>query len=258
MLAFHALVLLVVPSFIALGFWQFGRWEDEAAQADLQQANMNADPVPPETVTGVGDQVAADDQWTAVTATGTYDTEHELLVRNRDGARGVGMHVLTPLVTGDGRALLVNRGWIEPPPSATEQPDVPPAPEGEVTVTGRLRPHETPQNTGIEEREGLPEGQIMLIDTDRIADELPYPVYGGYAELTEQLPETDPAPEPVDAGEFNTWTNLSYAVQWWVFTGVAVGGWGFLMRRELYDARSRTTDTPESVPPEEPVPAESR
>ncbi|MDA0565921.1 SURF1 family protein [Streptomonospora sp. S1-112] len=246
MLAFHALVALVVPSFIWLGFWQWGRGEDKAAAAALQEANIAADPVPVQELTAPGEDVPPEDRWRQVTATGTYDTEHELLVRNRDGSRGVGLHVLTPLVTDDGPALLVNRGWIEQPPSATARPEVPPAPEGEVTVTGRLQFSETPENTGIRVRDGLPEGQIMIVDVDRIAEGLPYPVYGGYAELTEQSPEGADAPEPVAAPEVDTGMNLSYAVQWWVFTVIAIVGWIILMRREVKDARDASAGPPDT------------
>ncbi|WP_046470933.1 SURF1 family cytochrome oxidase biogenesis protein [Allosalinactinospora lopnorensis] len=237
MLAFHALVALIVPTFIALGFWQLGRWEDRAAAADLQEANINADPVPLQELSEVGEDVDHADRWRPVTATGSYDTGNELLVRNRDGSAGVGLFVLTPLVTDDGAAVLVNRGWVGQPPTATSQPDVPPPPEGEVTVTGRIQFSETEENTGIRDRGGLPEGQIMLIEVEEIGEGLPYPLYGGFVELTDQEPPSDPAPEPVAAPEPNLGMNLSYAVQWWVFTAIAIGGWIFLVRRELHDAR---------------------
>ncbi|GAB3440185.1 SURF1 family protein [Streptomonospora sediminis] len=270
MLAFHALVVLVVPSFIWLGFWQLGRWEDKSAAVDMQETNMAAEPVAVERLTGPGEDVAAGDRWRPVTATGQYDPEHELLVRNRTGDRGVGLHVLTPLVTDDGTALLVNRGWIEQPPTATSSPDVPAPPEGRVTVTGRLQFSETEESTGIRVRGGLPEDQIMVVNVDRIAADLPYPVYGGYAELTEQRPEGTDRPEEVSPPESNTGMNLSYAVQWWVFTAIAIGGWGFLMRREVIEARGggggegggepgpdahEAPDGPPDAPEPEPEPA---
>ncbi|MFC4565123.1 SURF1 family protein [Nocardiopsis mangrovi] len=236
MLAFHALVLLIVPSFTWLGFWQLGRWEDKSAAADLQTANINSDPVPIGELSAVGSDVERADRWRPVTVTGRYDTEHELLVRNRDGSQGVGLYVLTPLVGADGTAALVNRGWVPQPATATSAPEVPAAPDGEVTVTGRIQFSETPANTGIRERGGLPDGQIMIIDVAEISGGLPYPVYGGFVELTDQEPASDPAPEEVAAPETNLGMNLSYAVQWWVFTVIAVCGWIVLMRREVADA----------------------
>ncbi len=259
MLAFHALVALVVPAFVLLGFWQLDRWEDKAAAAQLQEDNINADPVPVAELTGVGADIDNSDRWRAVTVTGSYDTENELLVRNRDGSQGVGLHVLTPLVTDDGSAVLVNRGWVEQPPTATAQPDVPPPTEGEVTATGRLQVSETEENTGIRDRGGLPEGQVMLVDVDAIGADLPYPVYGGYVELTEEEPAPEAAPETVAPPDTNLGMNLSYAVQWWVFAVIAVGGWVFLVRRELRDAHQDGSSGPETTPadnnPDSPDPA---
>lgn len=242
MLAFHALVLVIVPSFIMLGLWQFHRWEQKAAAAEVAQTNLDSDPVPVAELAEVGGDVARSDRWKQVSATGHYDPEHELLVRNRDGSRGVGMYVLTPLVTENGTGLLVNRGWVSQPPTSRDDPEVPPAPEHEVTVTGRIQFSETPANTGIRERDGLPAGQIMIIDVDRIADDLPYPVYGGFVELTDQEPDSDPAPEIVAEPEVDTGMHLSYAVQWWVFTLVGVVGWFFLVRREIQESAERGGD----------------
>lgn len=237
MLAFHALVLVVVPSFIWLGFWQLDRWEERSASANLQQDNVAAEPVPVEDLASVGTDVAPDDRWRTVEATGTWDTDHELLLRNRDGSQGVGFHVLTPLVTEEGPALLVNRGWIQRGENAHDTPEPPSVPDGEVTVQGRLHYSETEENTGLSNRDDLPDGQVMIVDVDELADGMPHDVYGGYVELTDQAPVPENPPERVPLHEEDTGMSASYAVQWWVFAVVAVVGWIVLMRREVSDAR---------------------
>ncbi|MFE1471999.1 SURF1 family cytochrome oxidase biogenesis protein [Nocardiopsis dassonvillei] len=237
MLAFHVLVLVLVPSFVWLGFWQLDRAGQRGTAVDLQQSNLAADPVPVAELTRVGEDVDPGDRWRTVEAAGTWDTEHELLLRNRDGSGGVGFHVLTPLVTEEGTAVLVNRGWVERGETALDQPEVPPAPEGAVEVAGRLHYSETEENTGLRNRDDLPEGQLMMVDVDQIAADLPYPVYGGYVDLTRQDPMPEAAPEPVVLHEEDAGMSASYAVQWWVFAVVAVGGWVFLVRREIRDAR---------------------
>ncbi|MFE1170655.1 SURF1 family protein [Nocardiopsis sp. NPDC058789] len=237
MLAFHALVVVLVPAFVWLGFWQLDRAETRSAAVNLQRDNVAAEPVAVDQLTSVGADVPPEDRWRTVEATGTWDQEHELLLRNRDGSQGVGFHVLTPLVTGDGTAVLVNRGWIERGENAQDTPEAPAVPEGEVHVTGRLQFGETEENTGLRERGGMPEGQIMFVDVDRLAEELPYPIYGGYVELTDQDPVPEVAPERIALREENTGMSASYAFQWWVFSVVAVVGWVVLIRRELRDAR---------------------
>ncbi|WP_199560765.1 SURF1 family protein [Nocardiopsis sp. L17-MgMaSL7] len=246
MLAFHALVVVLVPAFVWLGFWQLDRAELRSAAVNLQRDNVAADPVAVDQLASVGEDVAPSDRWRTVEATGTWDQENELLLRNRDGSQGVGFHVLTPLVTGDGTAVLVNRGWIERGENAQDTPDAPPVPEGEVQVTGRLQFGETEENTGLRERDGMPEGQIMFVDMGRLAEELPYPIYGGYVELTAQDPVPEEAPERIALREENTGMSASYAFQWWVFSVVAVVGWVVLIRRELRDAREAEENGPGS------------
>ncbi len=238
-LALHVLVLVLIPAFVFLGRWQFGRFEERSAASTRTSANMDAAPVPLKSLDTVGGDVPESLKFRAVTATGRYDATHELLVRRRTQNSRVGFYVVTPLITPEG-AVLVNRGWVQAGATADSLPQVPPPPPGDVTVTGRLRPAETEDSTGIRNRSGLPQGQILLINTADIGKAAPYKLFGGFVELAGQRPQTDPAPEPVpapDAGNGGG-LNLAYGVQWWLFIGVAIGGWAFLIRREAHDLRA--------------------
>ena len=59
-----------------------------------------------------------------------------MLIRNRSYQGQPGFHVVTPLKLADGRALLVNRGWI-PLTEDGSTPTPPAPPSGQVVVTGR-------------------------------------------------------------------------------------------------------------------------
>ncbi|WP_084955502.1 SURF1 family protein [Thermoactinospora rubra] len=234
--ALHVVVLLVIPAFVLLGRWQFGRFEEKSASSDLVTANLSADPVPLDFARPVTDR----DRYRAVTVSGSYDAAHELLVRRRPQNGQTGFYVLTPLVVGDGRAVLVNRGWVKAGATADTPPEVPPAPTGPVQVTGRLRLSETEESTGIRDRQGLPQGQILLIDVPSLQKRLPYRLFGGYVELTAQQPPSSPAPEPVPPPDVSSGggLNFAYGVQWWLFIAVAIGGWLMLIRREVADRRA--------------------
>jgi cytochrome oxidase assembly protein ShyY1 len=239
-LAFHVLVLLIIPSFVLLGRWQFGRYEERSGTTRQATENLAAAPVPVERLTTPGGTVRVQDKYRSVTATGTFDAGAQLVVRRRVQDGVVGFYVLTPLTMASGAGVLVNRGWVKAGATPDALPEVPPPVSGEVTVTGRLRPTETEDSSGIRDRKGLPRGQILLINTEAIGRGLPYRLLGGYVELTEQSPRAATAPAPLpepDVGEGGG-LNLAYGVQWWLFIGIAIGGWILLIRREAADLQA--------------------
>ncbi|MBW1603667.1 SURF1 family protein [Streptomyces sp. JJ66] len=247
------LALVLIPVMVQLGFWQLHRHQDRVAHNELIAASLAAEPVPVTELTGVGRQPERDDLYRRVTATGAYDTGGEVVVRRRTAAddRSIGYFVLTPLVRADGSVLLVNRGWVPSGASQRTYPDVPPAPGGTVTVTGRLLPDETTDSTGITVRDGLPDRQVMLINSEQRAQALDRPVLGGFVELTATRPEPPAAqlaeqvPEPDHSG---IGAHLAYAVQWWLFAAAVPVGWVVLLRREARDRRQQRATAAEARP----------
>ncbi|MDX6328074.1 MAG: hypothetical protein QOI83_457 [Streptomycetaceae bacterium] len=231
--------LLVMPTMYRLGFWQLHRHESKVSNNTLTADNLTAAPVPVEKLTAPGGTVPKKYTYRTVTASGHYDTAHEMVARQRTAADDstIGYHVITPLVMADGKAVLVNRGWIAAGNDLTTFPNVPAAPNGEITVTGRLRPDETTSITGIRNRAGLPARQIMLINSTMLAKAVPEKLVDGYVELSAtsprpagHQPELIPRPSPVDAS-----LNMAYAIQWWLFTAMVPVAWVILVRRERKD-----------------------
>ncbi|MEV7010115.1 SURF1 family protein [Streptosporangium sp. NPDC051022] len=243
-LALHVVVLLVIPAFVFLGRWQFGRFEERSTSSHQITANLSAAPVPVERLTTPGGGVPAQDRYRTVTVTGTFDAANQLLVRRRTQDSMVGFYVLTPLKTAGGQGVLVNRGWVKAGATADALPEVPPPSTDEVTVTGRLQSSETEESTGIKNRQGLPTGQILLINTETVGRGLPYGLLGGYVDLIAQSPKAAAAPAPVPAPDVGGGggLNLAYGVQWWLFIAVAVGGWVLLIRREAADLRAEAAE----------------
>ncbi|MFP3990411.1 SURF1 family protein [Streptomyces sp. E11-3] len=243
------LALVLIPVMVELGFWQLHRHQHRVAQNGLIAENLEAAPVHVTELTSPGHTVPRSDYWRRVTATGTYDTEQEVVVRRRTNSDDrVGFHVLTPLVLDDGRVLLVNRGWV---PTAADQqafPDVPAPEKGEVTVTGRLMADQTTDASGIRDLKGLPPRQTMLISSEQQAKTLGKEVLGGYVELVEPRPK-DGGPELIGAPDKGSiGPHMAYAVQWWLFAAAVPVGWVILVRRELKDRRQRAAAESEPTP----------
>ncbi|MEV1021761.1 SURF1 family protein [Streptomyces sp. NPDC050264] len=233
--------LVLIPTMIRLGIWQMHRYEERAARNQLVTDALNAKPVPVEGLTRSGHTVTSSERYHAVTAKGRFDTDDEVVVRRRTNSDDeVGYHVLTPFVLDDGKVILVNRGWI--PDDDTDQstfPKVPAPPRGEVTVTGRLMPDETTEASGIKDLKGLPDRQIMLVNSEQQAKRLGKQVLGGYLAQTAPEPKGD-TPELIGKpGMEDSALNFAYAYQWWLFAAAVPVGWVILVRRERRDRRRK-------------------
>ncbi|WP_431045078.1 SURF1 family cytochrome oxidase biogenesis protein [Streptomyces sp. P1-3] len=254
--------LVLIPVMIKLGFWQLHRHEDRVAHNELIADSLNAPAVPVGKLTAPGRAVPRDATWRTVTATGRYDAGHEVVVRQRTGDdERVGYFVVTPLLTRDGEAVLVNRGWIPAGDDLTRFPKVPAAPGGEVTVTGRLRADETTGSSGIKDKKGLPDRQVMLINSAQAAKALSRPVLGGYIELTSSSPKGTRQPTPVAAPDHSgIGPHMAYAIQWWLFAAGVPAGWIVLVRRERRDraeAESKAKAAPAPAPSPSPSPSKA-
>ncbi|MEI5099834.1 SURF1 family protein [Streptomyces sp. PmtG] len=241
--------IVLIPVMIELGFWQLHRHEKRVARNEQIAEALDARPVPAERLTSPGRELPSSAVYRRVTAKGTYDTKHEVVVRRRTNADDeVGFHVLTPFVLTDGRVLLVNRGWVPANGPQTAFPKIPAPPRGEVTVTGRLMADETSAASGIKDVRGLPDRQIMLISSGQQAHALGKPVLGGYVEQTS--PGADSPQLLGEPDHSGIGPHMAYAVQWWLFAAGVPAGWIVLVRREVRDRRAAaatTETTPEAA-----------
>jgi cytochrome oxidase assembly protein ShyY1 len=221
-LLFAAAVVLIGYATWWLGEWQFSRLEDRKQSNAVVRANEDKPPAPVADVLEPGREVAEDDEWRQVTATGSYATEDTIIVRyrTRDGASGV--DVVVPLVTADGTALLVDRGWLQTDNRGVDVTDVPDPPAGEVTVTGWVRSDGSGSSTEVHDQ------STRAISSERIGSALGREVYGGFVELRSENPEPAESLEPVELPELDNGPHFFYGLQWWFFGLLAICGFGYL------------------------------
>lgn len=237
----HLFAVAAVVACLWLGTWQLGRFEDRVqTHHDTGRAASASSAVPLTRALGTPAQVRTDTVGRTVTATGHYDPSHQLLVPERtlDGRQGY--YVLTPLLTADGHAVAVVRGWHPGEPSAAAPPA--PAPTGRLTVTGRLQASETSDTDGAVEG-GLPAGQLGMISPATLVNVLPYPVYDGWV-AADRAPAgltAVPTVQPEGGGglTLRAFQNLGYTLEWFVFAGFVLFMWIRLLRRETEAARDR-------------------
>lgn len=234
-LGFLLFVVVLAGVCTRLGFWQYHRLEHRLDRNEIIEAHFKADPVELTRALPDGDEVDGTSEWTRVTASGSYDVEHQVTVKftTRDGAPGV--DVVTPLVLASGEAVLVDRGWIETQNTVT-RPEVPPPPTGKVTIEGWLR-----QNNGAGGDAVRPRGgQIRAVSSDGMADSVPYRLTNGYVNLQQESPAPATALAAEPQPELGQGPHFFYALQWWFFSLLAVVGYFWFARAEAKERRNPT------------------
>jgi surfeit locus 1 family protein len=236
------LVVAGIAGMVCLGFWQLGRYAENHAYNLHLNAMQNAPTLvlpagdPPPDLTGM--------EYRTVQVKGTFDFAHQVAIRNQVWTQSwgddMGYTLLTPLILADGRAALVERGWIplkDDTPASWRQFDQP----GPVSVTGVIRLPAKPEMGGASDPTPAP-GQAgldfwNLVDIPRLQRQMPYPLLPVYLQQAPDpaqtgLPYRDsPVPEPVDDG-----SNLGYAMVWFSFAVLLFLGYPLYLRKQGEDA----------------------
>ncbi len=244
----HVLVVLLVVLMVNLGFWQLRRLDEKRDFNATARARQAAAPAPLDEVLAATDSFDDAEAVTfrRVTARGTYDTDHEVLVRGRSLDERPGAWVLTPLLLDGGAAVIVNRGWIPTQGVPDHVPAEVEPPDGTVSVSGQLMATQTRGRFGPKDPASGTLTDLARADVGRIQQQVPYDLYPALVQVAEQRPAQDNGlPEPLPPAHLDEGPHLSYAVQWFCFSTIAVVGYPIILRRR---ARSGTPDGASPAP----------
>ena len=235
-----AVASLVAVTCVALGIWQIARLHQKQQFNDAVLAGLALPPAPVDALLPDGADPDAV-RYRRAEATGTYDTEHGFVLYARTQDSQAGNHMLTPLMLSDGRAILVDRGWV---PLDIDEPDTPETapPSAEVSVEGVLFSSEGGPPGAV--NTGGPVGTTLSkVDLETIQAQLPYPIAPSYLLLQRQTPaQPDGLPDLSPLPELTEGPHLSYAIQWFTFAVIAAGGFVVLALREGRDHRATDDD----------------
>jgi surfeit locus 1 family protein len=120
-----------------LGFWQLSRAAEKSA---LQAAIEEQAQQPVLSMLPTDAQLASTLHHRRVQLQGRWSAAHTVYLDNRQMKGRPGFFVVTPLVLADGRAVLVQRGWLPRNVDDRTRIDDAPAPAGEITLEGRIAP----------------------------------------------------------------------------------------------------------------------
>ncbi|MFT4264452.1 MAG: SURF1 family protein [Nocardioides sp.] len=224
LLFFLAVVIVVIGTWW-LGTWQFGRLADRKSDNAIVRANEQRTPVAVGDVLSPGVTAPKKDEWLLVTATGTYDTTHMVTwrYRNSDEYDEAGIDTVVPLITADGTALVVDRGFVATD-GDVELADVPAPPSGTVTVTGYVRLDGSGDSTRVD-----PDLNTRGLSSVTIGRATGLTTYGGWLQLESEDPAPATSPKPYGLPDLGNGPHFFYGIQWWFFGLLAIFGFGYLL-----------------------------
>ncbi|MCY3601262.1 MAG: SURF1 family protein [Gemmatimonadetes bacterium] len=238
-----AVALALGALFIRLGFWQLDRHGERSAgvrtraeRADAPRLEwLGPGDVPPDTAGLIGRRARLAGRW---------DRAGEIILRSRTLDGRAGAEVLTPFrVGGDAeQVVMVLRGWLPAPDGL--RPDLASgwtdSPEGASGPRGEAQPSATVEGVFVSSRDGrggqplqpeiagTPHLAIAGLDLALIREET------ALDPTPHVLRANDPSPggvlRPARALETDAGPHLSYAIQWFAFAVIGLGGTAILLR----------------------------
>ena len=241
---FVVLMLLVAGVCVRLGMWQRARLlARRVGNATAQAARL----LPPVELASAGSDDLGDRR---VTAHGTFDHAHDMLLRGQVLSGAPGVVVVTPLrEAGGDSAILVVRGFV-PSADGISVPDLDSLGEpGEQSISGIAR--RIPLRTG----QGQPllrDGRMTwkAMELDALRPELPYPVMG-FLLFATPVPGRTGWPRRLEPPPLDDGPHKSYMLQWFGFATVALVMASIALRRRQAAGWSEPTAASSSaaVPP---------
>jgi cytochrome oxidase assembly protein ShyY1 len=227
-------MLVALVACVLLGRWQLGVWHghrvDDAASVTHQHA------VPLDDVLGPDAAFPGSAVGRPVVVEGSWDPAHTVYVAHRTQAGRTGLWAVTPVVTANGSAIPVVRGWT---PSVAAAPA---APRGPASLVGILQPSEETDSPDQDTHDDV----VPALDVTDLLPRASYDLYSGYAVATDRAVPGGAAVSsgtagltPVTATDLpgasasTAVRNLLYALQWWVFGAFALFVWWKWVREDV-------------------------
>ena len=232
------LTLFFCALFVTLGGWQLQRAATQEAHTAilLERAHQGALSV---------EQLAQLDKMDdfPLHATGHFDNPHSLLLDNRVLDGRAGYELLTPFITDTGTALLVNRGWLPRGADRDILPAITPI-DGDVTVSGitHLPKHNLFLPAPDKSAPSHWPVRLVELDTDSIGQWLGQPLLPVVLRLDPDIHfDAPPLPRHWQAPvRLTPARHRAYAVQWFLFAGIALGIYLTLTWRRRAAAKQET------------------
>ena len=219
------IAVIVAAVCVRLGVWQLDRLHQRRAH-NAAVREMLAEPH-----LQLNGAAQAPDDYRRVEASGRWDYAHQVVLRQQTHQGMPGVVLITPLILdGENRAVMVSRGFVSSPDGMTLPPHG--AREGERAHVVGTALHMPSQ--GDSGRPLMRNGARTWarLDSAAVAALVPMPVMSIYVLQEDTAPRTQ-FPRRISMPALDDGPHLSYAIQWFGFALIALGGaWLWLRSRK--------------------------
>lgn len=171
-------------------------------------------------------------EWRTVTTQGTFDSQKQILLKNRYFEGVYGYEVLTRFTSSDGRSFWVDRGWVKAGKDAKTAPIVIAPPIEEVSIKARLRLDRS-----------LPQGAFFALPSSgggmisKLNAQTESQSEGFYLDLLSGSLDSLTPEVPAQVPELSDGPHLAYALQWIFFAGLVIYGRILIRRGQILTSK---------------------
>lgn len=223
-------IILLILAFLAiacvrLGFWQLERRLERLTQNDWVSSQLAEAPI-----TEIDEvSLLSELEYRKLRIRGSFLNQHSIVLRNRSYANQPGLHLVTPFaIEGENGAILVDRGWISNEDFISS--GITPYEHNDpVELIGIIRTSQTQPSISFlaDPTRGLDsEAQIewKFLTIELIQQQMPFELHPFFIQLSEPVEDSMEMPIPNPEVDLSQGPHLSYAIQWFGFGLIAVGG----------------------------------
>ncbi|CAB4752361.1 unannotated protein [freshwater metagenome] len=208
-----ALALVVLCIWAAQ--WQYHRGVDRHSRNNMIKEQSQLTPIEIQDLDGNLPSF----EWREIIVKGSFDSDNEILLRNRYHDGVYGFEQLTLFMIGE-KKIWVDRGWIQAGSDATVSPNFQKTYENGVTINGRLRLDSSlPQGKFFAVSQGPNKNLISQLNAQNGVQTEDF-----YVDLISSSDQRMNPDVPVELPELSDGPHMAYALQWIFFAGLVIYG----------------------------------
>jgi cytochrome oxidase assembly protein ShyY1 len=222
------IALILIAGCLWASQWQFQRGIDRQDRNAIIESQLQ---LPAIELSETNDDFSKV-EWRTVTTQGTFDSQKQILLKNRYFEGVYGYEVLTRFTSSDGRTFWVDRGWVKAGKDATTAPIVSTTPTEDVSIKARLRLDRS-----------LPQGAFFALPSSgggmisKLNAQTDSKSEGFYLDLLSGSVESLTPEVPAQVPELSDGPHLAYALQWIFFAGLVIYGRILIRRGQILTSK---------------------